>query len=117
MLARAGISYRSVDSRNGVAVLDHDRGRVGLGGKFRSRSGSFAFRRQSSGQVEPVQPVSVSGVDRVLEVLTVDVELDDVELDELVLDELMYVMPSTPLIACSSGVVTADSTACAFAPV
>ena len=35
----------------------------------------------------------------------------------LVLDEVMYSMPSTPLIACSSGVVTAVSTACASAPV
>ncbi len=29
----------------------------------------------------------------------------------------MYFMPSTPLIVCSSGVVTADSTTCALAPV
>ena len=36
---------------------------------------------------------------------------------ELVLDELMYVIPSTPLMTCSRGVVTADSTAWAFAPV
>jgi hypothetical protein len=35
----------------------------------------------------------------------------------LVLDEVMYCMPSTPLIACSSGVVTAVSTVSAFAPV
>ena len=35
----------------------------------------------------------------------------------LVLDEDMYVIPSTPLIACSSGVVTAASTVSAFAPV
>jgi hypothetical protein len=34
-----------------------------------------------------------------------------------VLDEVMYSMPSTPLIACSRGVVTALSTACASAPV
>ncbi len=34
-----------------------------------------------------------------------------------VLDEVMYSMPSTPLMACSSGVVTALSTACALAPV
>ena len=34
-----------------------------------------------------------------------------------VLDERMYCMPSTPLIACSSGVVTAVSTSSAFAPV
>src|SRR5688572_5562906 len=35
----------------------------------------------------------------------------------LVLDEAMYCMPSTPLIACSSGVVTAVSTVSALAPV
>ncbi len=35
----------------------------------------------------------------------------------LVLAEVMYVMPSTPLMTDSSGVVTALSTACAFAPV
>ena len=34
----------------------------------------------------------------------------------LVLDEDMYCMPCTPLIACSSGVVTADSTVSALAP-
>ena len=34
-----------------------------------------------------------------------------------VLEDRMYCMPSTPLITCSSGVVTALSTACAFAPV
>ncbi len=34
----------------------------------------------------------------------------------LLLDEVMYCMPSTPLIACSSGVVTADSTVWALAP-
>src|SRR5215467_15173569 len=28
----------------------------------------------------------------------------------------MYFIPSTPLMACSSGIVTADSTVCAFAP-
>ena len=38
-------------------------------------------------------------------------------LPSLPLLEVMYRMPSTPLIACSRGVVTADSTACAFAPV
>src|SRR5581483_4548755 len=38
-----------------------------------------------------------------------------VPLSELV--DVMYRRPSTPLTACSSGVVTADSTACAFAPV
>ncbi len=35
----------------------------------------------------------------------------------LPLVEVMYGMPSTPLMACSSGVVTADSTTCALAPV
>ncbi len=35
----------------------------------------------------------------------------------LVLEDCMYVMPSTPLITCSSGVVTALSTAWALAPV
>ncbi len=35
----------------------------------------------------------------------------------LELVELMYRSPSTPFTACSSGVVTALSTACAFAPV
>ena len=35
----------------------------------------------------------------------------------LVLDEVMYTMSSTPLMTVSSGVVTALSTACAFAPV
>jgi hypothetical protein len=35
----------------------------------------------------------------------------------LVLDDCMYAMPSTPLMACSRGVVTALSTAWAFAPV
>ncbi len=35
----------------------------------------------------------------------------------LVLEEVMYFMPSAPLICCSSGVVTADSTVCALAPV
>ena len=35
----------------------------------------------------------------------------------LVLEDWMYVMPSTPLMTCSSGVVTALSTACALAPV
>ncbi len=39
------------------------------------------------------------------------------EIPELVLEDAMYSIPSTPLRACSSGVVTADSTACAFAPV
>ncbi len=34
----------------------------------------------------------------------------------LPLDEVMYCMPSTPLIDCSSGIVTAVSTVCAFAP-
>ena len=34
-----------------------------------------------------------------------------------VLAEVMYVMPSTPLMTDSSGVVTALSTACALAPV
>ena len=34
----------------------------------------------------------------------------------LPLVEVMYCMPSTPLIACSSGVVTAVSTVSAFAP-
>ena len=34
-----------------------------------------------------------------------------------VLEEVMYIMPSTPLMACSSGVVTAVSTVSAFAPV
>src|SRR5215813_4311920 len=29
----------------------------------------------------------------------------------------MYFIPGTPLIVCSSGVVTADSTVCAFAPI
>ena len=32
------------------------------------------------------------------------------------LDEVMYIMPSTPLMACSIGVVTADSTVSALAP-
>jgi hypothetical protein len=35
---------------------------------------------------------------------------------ELVLDEVRYSIPSTPFKACSRGVVTADSTACALAP-
>ncbi len=35
----------------------------------------------------------------------------------LVLEDCTYVMPSTPLMTCSSGVVTALSTACALAPV
>jgi hypothetical protein len=30
--------------------------------------------------------------------------------------DVMYFIPCTPLIACSSGIVTADSTVCAFAP-
>ncbi len=30
--------------------------------------------------------------------------------------ELMYRMPSTPLMACSNGMVTADSTICELAP-
>ena len=34
----------------------------------------------------------------------------------LPLDEVMYIIPSTPLIACSSGVVTAVSTVSALAP-
>ena len=34
----------------------------------------------------------------------------------LVDDEVMYVRPSTPLMACSSGVVTALSSVCALAP-
>ena len=34
----------------------------------------------------------------------------------LPLVEVMYCMPSTPLIACSSGIVTPVSTVCAFAP-
>ena len=34
----------------------------------------------------------------------------------LPLEEVMYFMPSTPLICCSSGVVTDVSTVCAFAP-
>ncbi len=32
------------------------------------------------------------------------------------LDEVMYIMPSTPLMACSIGAVTAVSTTCALAP-
>jgi hypothetical protein len=40
-----------------------------------------------------------------------------VEKPLFVLEDWMYVMPSTPLITCSSGVVTALSTAWAFAPV
>ena len=35
----------------------------------------------------------------------------------LVLFEVMYSRPSTPLMACSSGLVTADSTVNALAPV
>ena len=35
----------------------------------------------------------------------------------LVLEEVMYFIPSAPLICCSSGVVTADSTVCELAPV
>src|SRR5580658_534830 len=34
----------------------------------------------------------------------------------LPLVEVMYFMLGTPLMACSSGIVTADSTVCAFAP-
>jgi hypothetical protein len=34
----------------------------------------------------------------------------------LLLEEVMYFIPSTPLMACSNGMVTADSTAWAFAP-
>ena len=34
----------------------------------------------------------------------------------LLLVEVMYCMPSTPLIACSIGIVTADSTTAALAP-
>ena len=34
----------------------------------------------------------------------------------LPLVEVMYFIPGTPLMACSSGIVTADSTVCAFAP-
>src|SRR5216684_4347191 len=34
----------------------------------------------------------------------------------LPLADVMYFIPGTPLIACSSGIVTADSTVCAFAP-
>ncbi|MNC85939.1 hypothetical protein D3C83_15640 [compost metagenome] len=40
-----------------------------------------------------------------------------VEAPLFVLDEDMYSIPSTPLIACSSGVVTAVSTVSALAPV
>jgi len=32
------------------------------------------------------------------------------------LDDVMYFIPGTPLMACSSGMVTADSTVWAFAP-
>jgi hypothetical protein len=35
----------------------------------------------------------------------------------LLLVDWMYFMPSTPLMACSRGVVTADSTSWALAPV
>jgi len=35
----------------------------------------------------------------------------------LPLEEVMYFIPGTPLMACSTGVVTADSTVCAFAPI
>ncbi len=35
----------------------------------------------------------------------------------LSLEEVMYFMPSEPLICCSRGVVTADSTVWALAPV
>src|SRR5918994_2790430 len=35
----------------------------------------------------------------------------------LVLEDVRYERPSTPLIACSMGIVTADSTVCALAPV
>jgi hypothetical protein len=35
----------------------------------------------------------------------------------LLLEDVIYSIPSTPLIACSSGVVTAVSTASALAPV
>ena len=31
--------------------------------------------------------------------------------------EVMYFIPGLPLMACSRGMVTADSTACAFAPI
>ena len=37
-------------------------------------------------------------------------------LPSLPLVEEMYFIPCTPLIACSSGMVTADSTVCALAP-
>ena len=40
-----------------------------------------------------------------------------VDVPLLVLFEVMYWRPSTPLIACSSGLVTADSTVNALAPV
>jgi hypothetical protein len=40
-----------------------------------------------------------------------------VEVPLLVLVEVMYSSPSTPLIACSRGFVTADSTVNALAPV
>ena len=50
--------------------------------------------------------------------LRVDVEGDGdrATMPSLPLVEVMYCMPSTPLIACSSGVVTAVSTVCALAP-
>ncbi len=62
--------------------------------------------------------------DPVLDVDGRDVQIArDVERDRdrrsvpsLPLDEVMYCMPSMPLIACSSGVVTAVSTVCALAP-
>jgi len=38
------------------------------------------------------------------------------DVPSLPLDDVMYCMPSTPLIDCSSGIVTAVSTVCAFAP-
>src|SRR2546430_674244 len=34
----------------------------------------------------------------------------------LPLAEVIYFMPGTPLMACSKGIVTADSTVCALAP-
>jgi hypothetical protein len=67
---------------------------------------------------------SGSGVDAVLDVnrgevgIAVESKVAVMVLTpSLVLDEVMYFMPSAPLICCSSGVVTADSTVCELAPV
>jgi len=74
--------------------------------------------------LDRVGETSLSSVNAVLDVnrgevgIAGDVEGGSNRADALlVLEEVMYFMPSAPLICCSRGVVTADSTVWELAPV